>query len=137
MRCAQRGTTPFLTEPNNDMMSQGDDPSKWFLLVNTILLSILRGNPGTITRHMPGMILPALVLCYCLARFALPGILTAFQVLSLAASAACFTEYRTDRGLWMLAALFAVIWLSISAMQSPLPINSTASWPPLRCDGLR
>jgi uncharacterized membrane protein YadS len=62
------------------------------------------------------MMVPAFVGCYLCAWFDVPGLLTCFQLTAFAVSAATFTEFRVERGLWMLAALFFTIWAGISLM---------------------
>lgn len=78
-----------------------------------MLNSIINGEPESITKvAAPGMLLafPALFL---IARCEIPGILSCGQFAALSASAAMLIEYRTERGLWMLAALFSVCWIAI------------------------
>ncbi len=74
------------------------------------MLLILRGDPEAITRRLPLMMLPAILVCFASAQFGGVGILTFAHLFGFAVLAAAMTEYRTEKGLWMLALLFAVIW---------------------------
>jgi hypothetical protein len=60
--------------------------------------------------------LPAFIGCFVCGRFDVPGLLSCFQLAAFAVSAAMLTDFRVERGLWMLAALFFVIWAGISLM---------------------
>ena len=74
------------------------------------MLLILRGDPEAVTRQLPIMALPAIVACFVTAQFGGFGILTFVHLFGFAVLAASMTEYKTEKGLWMLALLFAVIW---------------------------
>ena len=62
------------------------------------------------------LMVPAFLGCYLCARFDVPGLLSCFQLAAFAVSAATFTDFRAERGLWMLATLFFAIWAGISLM---------------------
>ena len=46
---------------------------------------------------------------FCCARLGLHGIITSTVAVGLGATGAVFVQFRTDRGLWMLAVLFISI----------------------------
>ncbi|TWT72795.1 hypothetical protein Pla123a_40940 [Posidoniimonas polymericola] len=46
----------------------------------------------------------------------LPGVLTAFQAVFLAVTAVSLSEYRAERGLWMLAMLYFAISVALYAI---------------------
>jgi len=75
-----------------------------------MIRALIHGDPDWAASLMPMLMLPAFLACYLCVRFHIPGILSCFQLAAFAVSAATFTEYRTERGLWMLATLFFAIW---------------------------
>ena len=81
-----------------------------------MIARLLNGNPEAVTARLPLLIVPAFAACLLSANFDLPGLLSFAQLFALSVSAASFTNYRTERGLWMLAALFFSIWTSIFFM---------------------
>ncbi|MEQ1826005.1 MAG: hypothetical protein ABL921_08655 [Pirellula sp.] len=78
--------------------------------------SILQGDPEAITRRLPLVALPAIIACIVTAQFGGFGILTFVHLFAFAILAASMTEYKTEKGLWMLALLFAGIWSGLIAM---------------------
>jgi hypothetical protein len=76
--------------------------------------ALFHGDPDLVTSRLPVLMLPAFVGCFLCARFEVPGLLSCFQLAAFAVSAAIFSEFRVERGLWMLAALYFVIWTGIS-----------------------
>ena len=59
------------------------------------------------------MMLPAFLACYLSATFGIPGLLSLVQLAAFAVSAAALKGYRSEPGLWMLAALFFVLWCGV------------------------
>lgn len=80
------------------------------------MLPILRGDPEAITQRLPIVMLPAIVACLASARFGGFGLFTFVHLFGFGVLAASMSEYKTDKGLWMLALLFAAIWSGIIAM---------------------
>lgn len=74
------------------------------------MLAILQGDPEAITRRLPIVALPAIIACFVSGNFGGALLLTCVHTFIFAVSAACMTEYKTDKGLWMLALFFAVFW---------------------------
>lgn len=80
------------------------------------MLQLLRGDPEAITRSLPLVMLPAILGCFVIAQFGGFGILTCVHLFAFSVSAASMSEYKTERGLWMLALLFASLWTCLIAM---------------------
>jgi hypothetical protein len=80
------------------------------------MLAILQGDPEAITRRLPIMMLPAIIACFVSGYFGGALLLTCVHTFMFAVLAACMTEYKTDKGLWMLALFFAVFWAGFLAM---------------------
>jgi hypothetical protein len=79
---------------------------------------ILLGDPEAITQKLPIVALPAIIACVVTAQFGGFGILTFVHLFAFAILAASMTDYKTEKGLWMLALLFAAIWSGFIAMYS-------------------
>ncbi|MEQ1831115.1 MAG: hypothetical protein ABL921_34535 [Pirellula sp.] len=77
------------------------------------MLAILQGDPEAITRRLPIMMIPAIIACFVSGNLGGVGILTGAHLFGFAVLAASMTEYKTDKGLWMLALLFATIWTGL------------------------
>ena len=80
------------------------------------MLLILLGDPEATTRRLPILMLPAVIACVITAQFGSFGILTFVHLFGFAVLAAAMREYKTDKGLWMLALLFATICSGLIAM---------------------
>ncbi len=78
-----------------------------------MLYSIINGEPESITKSAPLGMLLAFPALFLIARCEMPGILSCVQILALSASAATLVEYRTEHGLWMLAAFLCVFFVAI------------------------
>jgi hypothetical protein len=81
-----------------------------------MIRALLQGEPDTETARLPILMLPAFLGCFLCARLDVPGLLSCFQIAAFAASAAMFTDFRVERGLWMLATLYFLIWAGISLL---------------------
>ncbi len=75
--------------------------------------SFLRGEPDRIIRWAGALILGGMAVAFLSARLGTPGLLSAFQAIALGATAGSLVQWRTDRGLWMLAGFFLVVWSAI------------------------
>src|SRR5260221_14299657 len=73
------------------------------------MLSLLRGEPDVVIRSARALILAGMLLGYACARLEIPGVISAVFAVGLGASGGCLVQWRTDRGLWMLAGLFLLI----------------------------
>lgn len=80
------------------------------------MLAILRGDPEAITRRLPIMMLPAIIACFVSGYFGGALLLTCVHAFAFAVLAASMTEYKTEKGLWMLALFFAVFWAGLLAI---------------------
>ena len=80
------------------------------------MLAILHGDPEAITRRLPIMMLPAIVACFVSGNLGGVGMLTCVHTFGFAVLAASLTEYKTEKGVWMFALLFAAIWSGLIAM---------------------
>ncbi len=60
--------------------------------------------------------LPAIIACFVSGNFGGALLLTCVHTFIFAVLAASMSEYKTDKGLWMLAALFAAIWTGLLAL---------------------
>jgi hypothetical protein len=81
-----------------------------------MIYALFHGDPDSVTSRLALLMLPAFIGCFVCGRFDVPGLLSCFQLAAFAVSAAMLTDFRVERGLWMLAALFFVIWAGISLM---------------------
>src|SRR4051794_23206231 len=75
--------------------------------------ALLRGEPTEVVRLAPYFLIGGMlgfVGSYLLDGF---GAITAFSTVALGAAGASLEKWQTERGLWMLAALFAVIYAII------------------------
>ncbi|HEV8004207.1 MAG TPA: hypothetical protein VGP63_30360 [Planctomycetaceae bacterium] len=75
--------------------------------------SLLRGEPDQVIRWAGPLILCGMTVAFLSARLRTPGLLSAFQVIALGAMGGSLVQWRTERGLWMLAGLFFVVWSAI------------------------
>ena len=78
--------------------------------------AILLGDPEVVTQRLPIMALPAIFACVVSAQFDCFGLLTFVHLFGFAILAASMAEFKTDKGLWMLALLFAAIWAGLIVM---------------------
>lgn len=75
--------------------------------------SLVRGDPDTITRWARQILLMGMALIAFSIWCDSPGIITGVFAVGLGASGACLVQWRTERGLWMLAGLFFVLYCFI------------------------
>jgi hypothetical protein len=80
------------------------------------MLAILQGDPEAVTRRLPILGLPAIIACFVSGYFGGALLLTCVHAFGFAVLAGSMTEYKTDKGLWMLALLFAAIWGGLLSM---------------------
>lgn len=70
---------------------------------------ILRGEPTAIIGCCGRLILAGMLLGVLSAHLNLPGTICSVHLIGLGAMGGTFRDWRTEHGLWMLAALFLVI----------------------------
>ena len=75
--------------------------------------AFLRGDPRTMVPIAPYLLLGGMAALGLSAYFDGGGIITAGFVLALGAASASLDEWRSERGLWMLAGLFLLIYGAI------------------------
>ena len=75
--------------------------------------SLMRGDPEFVVRWAWLLLLVAMLLGFLCARLEIAGIFTCAFLGALGAGGGMLVQYRTDRGLWMLAALFLVIYCGL------------------------
>jgi hypothetical protein len=80
------------------------------------MLSFLRGEPDVIIRWGGLLLLGGMALALVSACFKIPGIISAMHFMALGAAAGTLVQWRTDRGLWMVAGLFLAIFSAIYGM---------------------
>lgn len=78
--------------------------------------ALFRGDPELVTARLPVLMLPAFIGCFVCSQFDVPGLLSCFQLAAFAVSAEMFSRFQVERGLWMLATLFFLIWAGLSLM---------------------
>ena len=78
--------------------------------------SLIRGEPDTVIRCYRPLLLASMLLGYLCATLSLPGIITCMFAGALGASGGSLAQYRTERGLWMLAVLFFALYGGIYAL---------------------
>lgn len=79
---------------------------------------LISGDPLTIFRWCGPMALAGLGCGFAVAYLGLPGVVTCTVLLMLGAAAGSLEQYRAERGLWMLAALWIVIFTATYLMFS-------------------
>ena len=77
------------------------------------MISLMGGDPEKVVRWAAVLLLGAMLLGFLCAKLEIPGIVTCMFLAALGAGGGMLMQYRTDRGLWMLAALFLVIYCGI------------------------
>ena len=70
----------------------------------------MRGDPDTVVRWAGFLLLGAMLFGFLCAKLDLPGINTCWSLAALGAGGGSLVQYRRDRGLWMLAALYLLIY---------------------------
>jgi hypothetical protein len=69
----------------------------------------IQGSPYEIVRFAGLPMLTGFLLAFVSARYHVGGVITGLFLISLGACGGTLTEWRTERGLWMLAGLFLVM----------------------------
>ena len=77
---------------------------------------ILNGDPEAIIPLFSIMYLTGVLGCLVSVKFGGFGILTCAHLLGFGVLAASMTQYKTDKGLWMLALFLFVFYLGLMAM---------------------
>ncbi|TWU06825.1 hypothetical protein CA54_52250 [Symmachiella macrocystis] len=67
---------------------------------------LFRGEPEMVIRAAPWLISFGILVALVSTRMVFAPVITALFAISLGASGRTFEQWRTDRGLWMLAGLF-------------------------------
>ena len=97
---------------------------------------LLRGDPEYVIRWYRLILAAALVVGLIVVQLDWPGVITCVFTAALGAAGGSFGAYRSERGLWMLAALYLLIYGGIygiiafahvhdvlrNALPTPLPI---------------
>jgi hypothetical protein len=77
------------------------------------MLSFLSGEPDAVIRWALVLFVGGMALAFISAKLETPGVLSAFQAAALGAIGASLVQWRTDRGLWMLAGFLLVFWSAL------------------------
>jgi hypothetical protein len=75
--------------------------------------SILRGEPTAIVRWGPYLLIAGMALMGLSFLHFDHGVITGFFAVGLGASGGAFTKWQSERGLWMLAAVFFGIYVFV------------------------
>jgi ferredoxin len=86
---------------------------RWFRWSLRTMNSLVRGEPDVVTCWAGPLILGGMLLGFASARFDLPGVITAMIAIGFGASGGSLVHWRYERGLWMLAGLFLLVYAAI------------------------
>lgn len=75
--------------------------------------SLIRGEPDVVIRWAGALIFGGMLLGIASAWLELPGVITAMFAITLGASGGSLVRWRYERGLWMLAGLFFLVFAAI------------------------
>ena len=75
--------------------------------------SLMRGEPAFVVRFAAPLILLGMLMGFVCANLELPGVITSVYAIALGASGGSLVRWQTDRGLWMLAGVFLLLFISI------------------------
>ena len=81
-----------------------------------MLHKILTGHPETIARLAVWLLMASLCHGFVCVRYDAPGILTVMQTAAMGISAVMFSGYRRERGLWMHATLYLLLYASVHGL---------------------
>lgn len=79
-----------------------------------MLRDLINNDLDVVTKRMQLLVGPAFAALFLCAWFGVPALLTSFQLVAFSISAATLSDFRTEKGLWMLATLYFVLWAAIS-----------------------
>ena len=94
------------------------------------MTSLLRGEPDTVIRWAGPLILAGMILGVASARLEIPGIISAGFCVGLGAAGGSLVAWRTDRGLWMLAGLFLLVYCAIYGLMMYGKVTDLMRGPP-------
>lgn len=80
------------------------------------MIKFLSCDPEAILRWFPLLMLLAIASLVLSFQFGGLGILSSVHLFIFAVSAASMQEYKTEKGLWMLALTFAVLWAGMMSL---------------------
>ena len=75
--------------------------------------SFFQGEPRVVIHCAPGLLIVGILWFFASALVDGHGIITALFAVSLGAAGASLERWQSERGLWMLAGLYFVIWVVI------------------------
>jgi len=77
---------------------------------------LIQGDPDTVIRWFRPLLLGAMIGLFLTTRLEIPGLIACIFLGSLGAAGGSFAQYRTNRGLWILAIVFLLMYGLIYAM---------------------
>ncbi len=80
--------------------------------------ALIRGEPDVVIRWAGQLILFGMLLAFLSVQLDWPGVITAVFAIGLGAAGGSLVHWRDERGLWMLAGVFLLIYTAIYALSA-------------------